>query len=215
MEIGQKGAKVLACGLVGARESGTGRPIFVSELDLEQILKAKAAVYAGVKTLLTSKGRSVAELDRLILAGGFAKYIDIENAIAIGMLPEMPRERIQVIGNGSLAGAYLALVDTSVTGIYEGTIKAPKKRCRSIFSLTSRGISWTPSCCRTSTRRNFRRSLGIESSLNDVAKLRDEVFSGVSSSTRVWSFFRGLGPPLRILHPIRRRAPRRRPNSSP
>lgn len=126
MEIGQKGAKVLACALVGERESGTGRPIFVSELDLEQILKAKAAVYAGVKTLLTSKGRSVAELDRLILAGGFAKYIDIDNAIAIGMLPEMPRERMQVVGNGSLAGAYLALVDSSAIGIYEETIKAPK-----------------------------------------------------------------------------------------
>ncbi len=124
--VEKDGAQTLACVLVQASESGGGKDIFVSEADVEQILKAKAAVYAGAKSLLSSKGRKPAELDRLILAGGFAKYISLENAITLGMLPELPRERVHVIGNGSLAGAFLALLDASAAESFRRIAELPK-----------------------------------------------------------------------------------------
>lgn len=115
-----------ACVLVEAKNSDSGKPIIVTELDVEQILKAKAAVYAGLKTLLSERNYSFKDLNSLILAGGFAKYIDIEKAVRIGMLPEIPKEKVSSIGNGSLAGAYLSLIDNSVNTSFLKIIEIPK-----------------------------------------------------------------------------------------
>jgi uncharacterized 2Fe-2S/4Fe-4S cluster protein (DUF4445 family) len=87
--------------------------IYISEKDIEQILKAKAAVYAGLKTLCQAENCELAEIDRIYLAGGFAKYINVENAVNIGMLPRIPLERYEKIGNSSLAGAALNVLDRS------------------------------------------------------------------------------------------------------
>ena len=100
-----------ACRIVGAEASGLGRPLFLSEADIAQVLKAKAAVYAGMRTLLEARGRTWGEVGRLFLAGGFARHIDLGNARVLGLLPDIPAARIEIIGNGSLAGAYAALVD--------------------------------------------------------------------------------------------------------
>lgn len=102
-----------ACVLVPAEESATGEPICITEGDIAEILKAKAAIYGGLKSLLTELDRSVQEIDRIILAGGFAQHIDLANAMTIGLLPELPPARYAVIGNGSLAGASLMLLDQS------------------------------------------------------------------------------------------------------
>jgi len=102
-----------ACVLVSANASATGHAVVVTERDIEQVLKAKAATYAGLKTLLTMQGRSVRDIPRFVLAGGFARHIDIANAIALGLLPDLPLDRFEVLGNGSLAGAYLALTDAA------------------------------------------------------------------------------------------------------
>ena len=83
--------------------------ILITEFDVSQILKAKAAVYAGIRTLIERSGRRMAEIERFVLAGGFAAHLRIKNAIAIGLLPEIPLEKYDVVGNGSLAGAYAAL----------------------------------------------------------------------------------------------------------
>ncbi|OGV56094.1 MAG: hypothetical protein A2017_16025 [Lentisphaerae bacterium GWF2_44_16] len=115
-----------ACVLVEGKNSDSGKPIIVTELDIEQILKAKAAVYAGLKTLLSERNYSFKDLKSLILAGGFAKYIDIEKAVRIGMLPEIPKEKVTSIGNGSLAGAYLSLIDNSVNTSFMKIIEVPK-----------------------------------------------------------------------------------------
>ncbi len=101
------GMKVYACILT--EDSALDEPIMITEFDISQILKAKGAVYAGIRTLLDRAGRSVSELDRLILAGGFAAHLRIPNAITIGLLPEISLETYDVVGNGSLAGAYAAL----------------------------------------------------------------------------------------------------------
>ena len=67
-----------------AEKGENGNPIVITEYDLEQIMKAKGAVYAGLKTMLTQRGYSVKDLNKIYLAGGFAKYITIANAIEIG-----------------------------------------------------------------------------------------------------------------------------------
>ncbi|NLB70222.1 MAG: DUF4445 domain-containing protein [Lentisphaerae bacterium] len=94
--------------MVGRYESGekevfVSKNLSVTEKDIEQILKAKAAVYAGITTLEKHCGHTAG---KIYLAGGFAQYLNLENAFAIGMLPE---RRYEIAGNTSLAGAaYLA-----------------------------------------------------------------------------------------------------------
>ncbi|MGE4489851.1 MAG: ASKHA domain-containing protein [Kiritimatiellales bacterium] len=83
--------------------------ILITEFDISQILKAKAAVYAGIRTLVERSGRRMNEIERLVLAGGFAAHLRLENAMTIGLLPELSLSTYDVIGNGSLAGAYAAL----------------------------------------------------------------------------------------------------------
>ena len=109
VELDCHGLKVNACVLVPVEESGLDEAILITEFDISQILKAKAAIYAGICTLLDRAGRSLPEIERLVLAGGFAAHLRIPNAIMIGLLPELPLEKYDVVGNGSLAGAYAAL----------------------------------------------------------------------------------------------------------
>ncbi len=84
--------------------------IIVSEIDIENIMRAKAAIYAASALLLENIGISYKDISRIYIAGGFGKTLDIENAVAIGLLPDVPRERFAYIGNASLAGSYRLLV---------------------------------------------------------------------------------------------------------
>lgn len=104
-----------ACLLVPENASASGRPITVTEGDVAEILKAKAAIYGGLKSLLAELGCTIQGIDRLILAGGFARHIHLQNAITLGLLPDIALERIDVIGNGSLAGAALFLLNHQKT----------------------------------------------------------------------------------------------------
>lgn len=115
-----------ACVLVPANASANGQAVVVTERDIEQVLKAKAATYAGLKTLLALQGRRVREIPRFVLAGGFARHIDIANAIALGLLPDLPLDRFEVLGNGSLAGAYLALTDVAALPAMEQLSRLPQ-----------------------------------------------------------------------------------------
>ena len=115
-----------ACVLVPATASATGQAIVVTERDIEQVLKAKAATYAGFKTLLGLQGRALADIPRVVLAGGFAHHINIANAITLGLLPDLPLERFEVLGNGSLAGAYLALTDADALPAMEQLSRQPQ-----------------------------------------------------------------------------------------
>jgi len=115
-----------ACILVPAEQSATGKSITVTEGDIAEILKAKAAIYGGLKSLLTELGRTAHKVDHLILSGGFAKHINIRNAITLGLLPDISPEKYQVIGNGSLAGATLALLDKDVGRAYLELIDKPR-----------------------------------------------------------------------------------------
>jgi uncharacterized 2Fe-2S/4Fe-4S cluster protein (DUF4445 family) len=96
--------------LVWAEDAGREDDISISEDDIQNLIRSKAAVYAGVATLMESLGLEVGNLDRVLLAGGFGNYIDAENAVTIGLLPDVPLESIRFVGNTSLAGARMALL---------------------------------------------------------------------------------------------------------
>lgn len=88
--------------------------VFVSEADIARLLPAKAAIAAGILTLLHRAALLPPQVKMLYLAGGFGLHLDVTNAIACGMLPGFRPGQVQVIGNSSLAGAYLALLDNGV-----------------------------------------------------------------------------------------------------
>ncbi len=97
--------------LVWGKETGNGDDIVITEVDLDNLMRAKGAMYAGYQTLLESVGMGFADLDRIILAGNFGAYIDLERAITIGLLPDIDRNRFFYLGNGSLLGCTISLLD--------------------------------------------------------------------------------------------------------
>lgn len=90
--------------------AGPGSPR-VSEVDVAVLLQAKAAIGAGIETLLETAGIRADEISRVYLAGGFGMHLNVANAITIGLLPGFTPEQVRVVGNTSLAGALLALID--------------------------------------------------------------------------------------------------------
>jgi len=88
-------------------DTQTGRDICLTEIDIDNIMRAKAALFAGCKVLLDSVGLSFDGLKRIIIAGGFGHFLDLAKAQMIGLLPELPEDRFAFIGNSSLLGASL------------------------------------------------------------------------------------------------------------
>jgi uncharacterized 2Fe-2S/4Fe-4S cluster protein (DUF4445 family) len=99
--------------------------LHITEVDVALLLQAKAAVGAGIETLLESAGIAARELGALHLAGGFGMHLDVPHAIAIGLLPGFTPEQVRVVGNTSLAGAMLALQDA-------GALAAMRAICRGV-----------------------------------------------------------------------------------
>jgi uncharacterized 2Fe-2S/4Fe-4S cluster protein (DUF4445 family) len=89
---------------------GERKDIVLTEVDIENVIRAKAALYAGVSVLLKEVGLSLDIVERIYIAGGFGNYLNVAKAIMIGMLPDLPREKFTFIGNTSIAGAYLCLL---------------------------------------------------------------------------------------------------------
>ena len=98
--------------LVPGERTGTGRDIAITQPDIENLLRAKAAIYAGAKTLLESTHHEFGDIEQLFIAGGFGNYLDREKAITLGMIPDIPLDRIRFVGNTSLIGAKMALLST-------------------------------------------------------------------------------------------------------
>ncbi|PIE64804.1 MAG: ferredoxin [Desulfobacterales bacterium] len=86
-------------------ETQIDRDIVLTETDIDNLIRAKGAVYSGCMTLLEEVGLSMDVIERIILAGGFGSYIDLDKAMTIGLLPEIDPDRVTFIGNGSLIGA--------------------------------------------------------------------------------------------------------------
>ena len=113
-EIGSKrirrGESGLEYVLAWRVESAINKEIVLTEVDLDNLIRAKGAIYAGFATLLSHMGMGFHDIEKLYIAGGFGRYIDVERAITIGMLPDLPVEKFQFLGNTSIMGAYYALL---------------------------------------------------------------------------------------------------------
>jgi uncharacterized 2Fe-2S/4Fe-4S cluster protein (DUF4445 family) len=93
--------------LAWKKETGIKEDIVLTEIDIENLIRTKAAIYAGCKILLDSVGLRFQDVDQLLIAGGFGHYIDLDKAISIGLLPEVDTDKYLFVGNGSLLGARL------------------------------------------------------------------------------------------------------------
>lgn len=86
------------------------KDVVLTETDIENLLRAKAAIYAGVTTLLKEGGFTIDAIEKIYIAGGFGNYLNVGRAIILGMLPDAPKERFVFMGNSSVTGAYLCLL---------------------------------------------------------------------------------------------------------
>lgn len=84
--------------------------ITVNEVDIDNFIKAKGAIYSGASVLIESLGMDFSVIDKVYIAGGIGNNLNIENSILIGLLPDIEREKFVYIGNSSLVGSYLALI---------------------------------------------------------------------------------------------------------
>lgn len=92
-------------------ETGINKEIVLTEVDLDNLIRAKGAIYAGFTTLLAEMGMTFDDITKLYIAGGFGNYINVERAITIGMLPDMPMDKFEFLGNTSATGAYFTLLN--------------------------------------------------------------------------------------------------------
>jgi uncharacterized 2Fe-2S/4Fe-4S cluster protein (DUF4445 family) len=113
----------LAYVIVPAEESEGGEPVLLSQVDIDALMRSKAAMYSILATITGQVGVSFQDLHRIYVAGAFGKHIDPRQAIVLGMLPDLPLDVYTPIGNSSLAGAELMLSDASF-----------RKRCGSVVS---------------------------------------------------------------------------------
>ncbi len=107
----EQGQDVYEYVVVWGDETETKEDITISEKDLQNLKYTKAAIFAGVRTLLRNTGVKIDEIDKIFIAGGFGNFLDLESAILVGLFPDVEREKYKFIGNGSLDGAYKQLID--------------------------------------------------------------------------------------------------------
>jgi uncharacterized 2Fe-2S/4Fe-4S cluster protein (DUF4445 family) len=100
--------------LAWAAETQVNKDIVITETDIDNLMRAKAAVYAGCQTLARSVVVDCADFEQVIVAGAFGNHIDIERSITIGLFPDLPLDRFIFIGNGSLLGARLTSFSTDL-----------------------------------------------------------------------------------------------------
>jgi uncharacterized 2Fe-2S/4Fe-4S cluster protein (DUF4445 family) len=103
-----------------AEETASGQDIAISKVDIDNLLRTKAAIYAGFSSLAEAVGVELAMVDELLIGGSFGQHINVEKAVEIGLLPDLATDvdedgadrwaRFRYLGNTSLRGAYYALV---------------------------------------------------------------------------------------------------------
>ncbi|MBZ0109533.1 MAG: ASKHA domain-containing protein [Candidatus Scalindua rubra] len=96
--------------LINKEDTGIDNEIVITQADIANLIRSKGAIYAAVSLLIESMGLGINDIHCVYLAGGFGNYLNVRNAITIGMLPDMPSSRIKFVGNTSLTGAKMALL---------------------------------------------------------------------------------------------------------
>jgi len=96
--------------VVPKEQSAVGEAIVITQADVSNLIRSKAAIYAAISTLVKTVNVRMDDIRHIFLAGGFGNYLDIRNAITLGMLPDVPPERVHFVGNTAVAGARAALL---------------------------------------------------------------------------------------------------------
>ncbi len=107
----RRGGEGLEYVLVFAEESGSGRDIVITDSDIKNLLRAKGAIFAGIRTMLREVRLGFDDISKIYIAGGFGNYINITDAINIGMFPDIPEEKYEYVGNSCIQGTMLAMVN--------------------------------------------------------------------------------------------------------
>jgi uncharacterized 2Fe-2S/4Fe-4S cluster protein (DUF4445 family) len=94
-----------------ASETVHGKDVSITRVDIDNLMRAKAAIFAGFGVLAEQVGVPLEGVEQLLVGGSFGKYINVEKAVQIGLLPDLPWDRILFLGNTAVRGAYLALLD--------------------------------------------------------------------------------------------------------
>jgi uncharacterized 2Fe-2S/4Fe-4S cluster protein (DUF4445 family) len=100
--------------LAWKEETQIDRDIVLTELDIDNLIRAKGAIFSGCQTLLAEVGFTMDMIERIIIGGGFGSYIDLEKAMTIGLLPEIDPDRVSFIGNSSLMGARMSALSNHI-----------------------------------------------------------------------------------------------------
>ena len=96
--------------LSDAANSETGREISINEVDIDNFIRAKGAIFSAIDTLLSAVDMTVDMIDTVYVAGGIGSGINMKNSVNIGMLPDVPLDKYHYIGNSSLTGAYAMVI---------------------------------------------------------------------------------------------------------
>jgi len=107
MRLGADGPEFV---LAWAAEANCESDVVITESDVKNLIRAKGAIFAGVRVMLGMVDLPLEAIDKILIAGGFGNYLNIPDAIQIGLLPDLPVEKYQFIGNSSLKGAHLSLI---------------------------------------------------------------------------------------------------------
>ncbi|MGC8779707.1 MAG: ASKHA domain-containing protein, partial [Anaerolineae bacterium] len=103
-------------------ETATGEEIVITKVDIDNLMRAKAAIYAGFTVMAQSVGVDLADVSKMLIGGSFGQYINVEKAVQIGLLPDLPAppgsaspwDRFKFMGNTAIRGAYMALLRRDV-----------------------------------------------------------------------------------------------------
>ncbi len=106
--------------LFSHEETALGREIVLTEADISNLIHTKGSIYMAAECLLDEVGMTFPDLQHVYIAGGFGNYLKIDRAIAIGLLPDLPHDRFDFIGNGSVQGAKMAMLsEEAMAYVYE------------------------------------------------------------------------------------------------
>lgn len=116
-------------------EAGSVRDVEITEVDIDNFIRAKGAIFSAIRTMLASLDMDVSMIDDVYVAGGIGSGINMKHAVTIGMFPDIPLDRFHYIGNSSLSGAYAMLIST----------QAEKKTYEVARNMTYLELSTVPS----------------------------------------------------------------------
>ncbi|TAK34299.1 MAG: DUF4445 domain-containing protein [Chloroflexota bacterium] len=110
LRVGEHGKEYV---IVWSKDSGTGQDIVLTETDIDNLIRVKASIYAGIAAMVRNVGIDVSMVEQVLIGGAFGQHINVEEAIEIGLLPDLPWDRFKFLGNTSAEGAHRALVSQS------------------------------------------------------------------------------------------------------